>query len=63
MSKRVVAERVASGLETHRIELQDMLAALDNATLNSNKRAEVAEHIRRASHAVGLARATLMGDN
>ena len=63
MNKRAVAERIASGLETHRIELRDMLAALDNATLNSIKRVEAAEHIRRASHAVGLARATLMGDN
>jgi hypothetical protein len=63
MAKTPVVERVASGLETHRVELQEMLTALNHATINSVRRAETIEHITRAKHAVGLARATLLGDN
>lgn len=57
-----ITENIASGLETHRLELLAMLEALPKATLSPLKAAEVAQHIDRAKHAVGLARATLIGD-
>jgi ribonuclease HI len=56
-----ISENIASTLETHRMELMAMLEALPKATLSGLKAAEVAEHMNRAKHAVGLARATLLG--
>ncbi len=55
-----ITENIASGLETHRLELLAMLEALPKATLSPLKLMQVAEHINRAKHAVGLARATLI---
>lgn len=55
-----ITENIASGLETHRLELLAMLEALSKATLSPLKAAEVAQHLDRAKHAVGLARATLL---
>jgi hypothetical protein len=56
-----ITENIASTLETHRLELLAMLEALPKATLSGLKTSEVAEHMNRAKHAVGLARATLLG--
>jgi hypothetical protein len=58
-----ISENIASGLETHRLELIAMQEALPKATLSLLKAAEVMEHINRAKHAVGLARATLIGSD
>ena len=57
-----ITENIASTLETHRLELLAMLEALPKATLSGLRASEVTEHLNRAKHAVGLARATLLGD-
>lgn len=56
-----ITENIASTLETHRLELEAMLQAVANLTLSPMKAREVTEHMNRAKHAVGLARATLLG--
>ncbi len=55
-----IQENIASCLETHRMELMAMLDALPKATMNGLKAAEVTEHLTRAKHAIGLARATIL---
>lgn len=55
-----IQENIASGLETHRMELMAMLEAVPKATISGLKAAEVIEHLTRAKHAIGLARATLL---
>lgn len=57
------AQTLARTLEGYRLEITEMLSAIDRLTLGANRRKDVAEHLTRARQAVGLARAALMEGN